>query len=72
MIINLNAIAHITLSANKKSAEVRMQDGLKFTCRQHFWALYMLLSHEKGGFLEGVPYSLRKLTEGVYLVEPFK
>lgn len=72
MIINLNAIAYMTLSADGKSVEVVMNDGRQFRSQQHFWALYMLVTHEKGGFLEGVPYSLRKLTEGVYLVQPFK
>lgn len=70
MIINLNAIAYMTISANKKSVEVRMQDGLQFTCRQHFWALYMLLQNTKGSSFSGVPYTLIKLSETIYLVKP--
>lgn len=72
MIINLNTISYMTASADKKSVEVVMNDGRQFRSQQHFWALYMLLAHEKGGFLEEVPYSLRKLAEGIYLVTPFK
>lgn len=66
MIINLNAISWLSLSTDKKSVDVRMQDGRHFTSTEHFWALYMLLAHEE------VPYSIRKLAEGVYLVQPFK
>lgn len=70
MIINLNAISYITLSANKKSAEVRMQDGLQFTCRQHFWALYLLLQNTKASTFSQIPFTLIKLSETIYLVKP--
>lgn len=70
MIINLNAINWIQLCSDEKSVDVRMQDGRYFTDTEHFWALYLALSNQ--GNQVSIPYSVKKLSDGVYIISPLK